>query len=87
MRESLIEKTCTAWAKDNGWLSYKFTSPGCVAVPDRIYMKDGHIVFVEFKAPGKHPSKLQSRTIERMQNVGCVVLVISNFEVFKHAMS
>lgn len=87
MRESYIERSCTQWAKNNGWLSYKFTSPGCVSVPDRIYMKDGYIVFVEFKAPGKHPTKLQARTIEKMQSAGCTVLIIDNIEVFKHAMS
>jgi len=43
MRESLIEKTSTEWAKSKGWLSYKFTSPGCMSVPDRIYLKDGQV--------------------------------------------
>lgn len=87
MRESLIEKNATKWAKDNGWLSYKFTSPGCMSVPDRIYMKEGRIIFVEFKAPGKQPSKLQGRTIERMRNAGCTVLVIDDIEDFKHAFA
>lgn len=59
VRESTIEKKVTELAKKCGWLSYKFSSPAQRAVPDRIYMKNGRVVFIEFKASGKTASKAQ----------------------------
>ena len=87
MSESLIERKCSKWAKEQGWLTYKFTSPNNRSVPDRIYIKDGNVVFVEFKAPGKTPTRLQNRTIKSMREHGVTTIVIDNVEAFKNVMS
>ena len=87
MRESTIERNCSKWAIDNGWLSYKFSSPSQRGVPDRIYIKDGNTVFVEFKAFGKKPTQYQQHTIDKMSAHGATVFVIDDFEGFKHVMS
>jgi len=58
-RESDIEKKVTNYAVSQGWLSYKWTSPGHRGVPDRLYFKDGIVKMVEFKAPGKTPTIFQ----------------------------
>lgn len=86
MRESLIERKCCAWAKANGWLAFKFTSPNNRAVPDRLFIKDGRVVFVEFKAPGKQPTKLQTSVINLMRGRGATVHVIDNYEDFTNVM-
>ena len=61
--EKKLEKRCTDVAKANGWLSRKFSSPANRGVPDRIFIKDGDVVFIEFKAPGNEPTKLQDHEI------------------------
>ena len=61
MRESEIEKKVSNYAKTQGWLSYKFVSPSNRGVPDRIYLKAGKCIFIEFKAPKKKPTKLQDK--------------------------
>lgn len=67
--------------KELGGICEKFTSPGRRSVPDRIIsLPGGHIIFVELKAPGKTPSRLQQRDHERRRAMGFDVRVIDNLE-------
>jgi hypothetical protein len=77
-KEAEIEKLFNTLAKDKGGLSYKFTSPGHAGVPDRIaILPDGQVWFVELKvAKGGSVSKLQQKTIERMQAQNANVVVL-----------
>lgn len=59
MRESSLESKICRHAKQNGWLVYKFTSPGTRGVPDRIFIKNGRLIFVEFKSSTGELTKLQ----------------------------
>ena len=61
MIESFIETKVCTYAKSLGWLHYKFKSMSNKAVPDRIFIKGGVVLFVEFKAQGKRPTKLQTK--------------------------
>lgn len=80
MLESGIEKKVSARAKNLGWLSYKFTSPNNRSVPDRLYIKDGQVIFIEFKQAGKVPTKLQEHTIKKMTEHGAIVYVVDSVE-------
>jgi hypothetical protein len=59
VRESYIELKTTQFAMKMGWASFKWTSPSARGVPDRLYFKKGEVKIVEFKAPGKKPTKRQ----------------------------
>ena len=60
MRERDIELKLRDAVKAVGGLCWKFTSPGTSGVPDRIVlMPKGRIAFVETKAPGDVPRKIQ----------------------------
>jgi len=83
MRESTIETKVCNYAKSLGWTVYKFVSPGNRSVPDRIFMKGGKVFFIEFKAPGKKPTKLQNKTINDMIDNGFKVYVCDNIEYGK----
>ena len=87
MRESLIERKCCQYAKANGWLSYKFVSPSQSGVPDRLFIRDGAVVFVEFKATGEQLRPLQRRVIDTMRQIGATVYVIDSIEGFINVMS
>jgi hypothetical protein len=78
--EAQIEKKVTEHAKRAGWLSYKWVSPSQRWVPDRLYFKDGRIKMVEFKAPGKFPTKGQAITHKMLRREGCTVHVINTVE-------
>jgi hypothetical protein len=72
MLEKDIEKKIGDFAKKQGCLYYKFTSPARRAVPDRmIITPQGAIGFLEIKAKGKKPTPLQQIEIKRLQEQGC----------------
>lgn len=68
--ESKLEKRCTEIAKRNGWWSRKFSSPANRGVPDRIFLKDGDVIFVEFKAPDNVPTPLQEHEMLQINAKG-----------------
>ena len=80
MRESVIEKKVSNYAKLLGWISYKFTSPSNRGVPDHIYFREGHTILIEFKAPGELPTKLQQKHIQRLQDQLIHVYVVDDIE-------
>ena len=80
MRESIIEKKVGDYATSKGWLVYKFSSPNTRAVPDKIFIRDGVVFFIEFKAPNKLPTKLQYANHKRITAHGVSVFVIDNIE-------
>lgn len=80
MRESEIEKKVSDYAKAKGWLVYKFVSPSQRGVPDRIFIRGGKLFFVEFKAPGKKPTKLQDKIFGKIREELFEVYIIDDVE-------
>ena len=81
MLERDIELALVKRVKELNGLCEKFTSPGRRSVPDRIVTLPGNVViFVEVKAPGKKPTKLQLRDHQRRRALGCDVRVIDSLE-------
>ncbi|MDN8590832.1 VRR-NUC domain-containing protein [Paenibacillus sp. 11B] len=81
MKESQIESYLRDKIKALGGIAYKFVSPGNSGVPDRmVLLPEGRTVFVELKAPGKKPTKLQQVQHKRMQALGHEVRVIDSRE-------
>lgn len=78
--EKYIEKKVCDYAKIKGWLQYKFSSPSCRSVPDRLFIKSGKVIFIEFKASGKLPTEAQSREIEKIKSKGIPVFVVDSLE-------
>ncbi len=59
MSEKNVEKTAIRWARGHGWFSRKYSSPSRKGVQDRIFVKDGRVVFIEYKKVGNEPTDLQ----------------------------
>lgn len=59
MRESTIEKAVRQFAKDNGCIALKLASEGDRGKPDRLFLKNGKVLFIEFKKDGAKPDPLQ----------------------------
>ena len=75
-----IEKKTCKYASDKGWLNFKFVSPTSRGVPDRIYLKDGMIFFIEFKTRIGKLSKYQEHIIRRMQEKGARIYIVSTVQ-------
>jgi hypothetical protein len=80
MRESAIEKAVTAHAKKLGWLSLKLSGANDRGKPDRMYLRRGVAVFVEFKAPGAKPTALQMKWLSTLADQGFMVAWVDSIE-------
>lgn len=79
MNEKEVEQRLVTVVKEAGGWCPKFISPGTDGMPDRIIlMPGGHIAFVEVKAPGKKPRKLQIRRHLRLRHLGFLVFVLDD---------
>lgn len=78
-KESSLESKAIQLAKENGWLTYKFTSSER-GVPDRVFIKNGTVMFVEFKSKGKKLSKLQEYHRRRISDQNITCLCIDNID-------
>jgi hypothetical protein len=79
MLEKQIEKRVCEYAKDLGYLVYKFTSPSRMAVPDRLFIgPKGVVFFVEFKRAGEKPTPAQAREHERIEAKSVNVFVVDD---------
>ena len=81
MREKVIEQKLSLMVKRQGGICPKFVSPGFDGMPDRIVLlPDGHMAFVEVKAPGKIPRPLQQARHRLLRGLGFKVYVLDNEE-------
>ena len=81
MREKVIEQKLTLMVKRQGGICPKFVSPGFAGMPDRVVlMPDGHIGFVEVKAPGETPRPLQMARHKLLQDLGFKVYLLDSVE-------
>lgn len=80
--EKSIEQYLVKKVKEKGGRAYKFVSPGNDGVPDRLVcLPGGRICFVELKAPGKQPTKLQQLQLERLRGLGFQTAVVDSKEL------
>ena len=59
MSEATIERAVCAYAKSRGCLVMKLAGPNQKGQPDRMFIYQGKVLFIEFKVPGKQPTALQ----------------------------
>lgn len=84
MLEKEIEKKVCDYAKSLGMLAYKFTSPGRMSVPDRLFITpSGKIFFIEFKRLGKKPTPAQYREHEHLRDKNVTIIVVDNVDYGK----
>lgn len=79
--EKTIEKKYCDIAKKHGWIPYKFSSPNNRGVPDRIFIRDGVIFWIEFKRKNKKPTPKQNEVHKKMRKAGCVIHVIDRIDI------
>lgn len=80
-QERYIEKRVTDYAvKKLGWLSRKLQWIGRHGAPDRVFIRSGKLVFIEFKQFKKKPTEHQRLEHERLRAAGMDVYVIDSIE-------
>jgi len=82
--EKELENACTRYAREKGYLAIKLENTGHTGIPDRLYLKDGRAIFVEFKTPGSgRLSLFQSHWLEKLQKEHFIAQTIRTIEEFK----
>ena len=81
MTEKQIEQKLVRVVKSHDGICPKFISPGMDGMPDRlVLLPRGQIGFVEVKAPGKKPRRLQLLRHEMLRKLGFKVFILDNPE-------
>lgn len=78
MLESPIEKMVVDRAEAAGWFVRKLSWVGRRSAPDRLFVKDGRVVFIEFKAPKKGVVGGQSKELTRLLAAGAEAYCCDN---------
>lgn len=76
MTESKYEQAWSKKAEARGWYSVKIIQTSKNGFPDRMYMKNSKIFFVEFKSKKGYLSKLQKYRINQIRGLGFHVLIL-----------
>ena len=75
-RENSVETYFDKQVRRLGGKSYKWVSPGCVGVTDRIAIISGKVYFVEIKTCDGTLSPMQERRIQEINNLGAFAIAI-----------
>jgi len=88
--EANIERGYCAAVREHGGEAYKFVSPARRGVPDRLTLYPipekhravvaQYVRFVEFKAPGKKPTRAQKREHARLRELGFNVITVDHLD-------
>jgi len=82
--EKKLEAECTRYAREKGYLAIKLENTGHTGIPDRLYLKDGRAIFVEFKTPGSgRLSLFQSHWLRRLEKEQFTARTVWTIEEFK----
>ena len=84
MLEKEIEKKFKKALEAKGCLVYKFVSPNCRGVPDRIVITDtGRVLFVELKTEKGVLSKLQRIQLKKLRDFRQQTFVLYSIQEVK----
>lgn len=75
MLERDVQKKAVKAAKLHGWWAKKFVAMGRRSAPDYIFLKNGRVFWVEFKATGGRATDLQKLEHEDIRKHGGTVYV------------
>lgn len=84
MTEAAVEQPVVRRAELAGWFVRKVAWLGRIGAPDRVFIKAGRVVWIEFKRPGQKLRLAQELEHDRMRAAGAEVYVFDNaFEAMR----
>ena len=85
--ESAIEKAVAQHAKAKGVISRKLDGMGHRSWPDRMFLRHGRVIFIEFKRKGEVPTPLQQLCHKQLTAAGFQVYIVDDIRWGKAIVS
>lgn len=85
--EAQIEKAVCDYARKRGAIVMKLSGMNQKGQPDRMFLHDGRVVFVEFKKPGNEPTRLQWKWLKELQAQGFTAFWTDNVKIGKDMLA
>lgn len=87
MREAEIERQVAEYAKRRGFVSLKLNVRGQRGWPDRLFLKYGRALFIEFKTSKGRMSPMQLNAIRRLaMKANFAVQIVRSVEMGKQVL-
>ena len=80
VRETEIEGPARDYAKSRGWYAEKIMRTGRRGFPDHLFIRQGRVIFIEFKRPGGVPEPHQLKRHKELRAHGVEVFVVDNLD-------
>lgn len=68
--ESSIERAVCDYARDQGCIVMKLAGANQKGQPDRMFLHNERVLFIEFKAPSGKPTPLQLKWLKKLRKQG-----------------
>ena len=85
--EATIEKAVCDYAKSLGFMHRKMNGLGSRSWPDRMFLKNGRVLFIEFKRIGGRLSAGQDLMINELRRQKICVFVVDTIEKGKEIIN
>lgn len=76
--EKTIEKAVRKYAESGGCITFKMNGAGHRGWPDRMFLYEGQVLFIEFKRQGKTTTPLQAHIHDQLRKQGFDVFVVDD---------
>lgn len=96
--EHLIQHSIQEWLMYRGWFVWRnnsgvvrtqtgsFIKMGMAGLPDLFAVKNGKLLGIEVKKPGKHPTAVQERMLQELRDHGAYTIVVSSIDQLEKAL-
>lgn len=84
--ESDIQCDAYHYALSRGWFAEKIMRTRRNGFPDYLYIRDGKVIFIEFKRPDEEPTVQQLKRHKEMREHGATVCVVDNLAEAKRIL-
>lgn len=85
-RESEIEQEAMEYAEWRGWWQFKIMRASRNGIPDRLLLRNGQLIFVEFKREGEVPTPQQIKRHAEIRAHGGTVYVCDSLAEAKRIL-
>jgi hypothetical protein len=86
MLESVVKSKARADLQEAGWLVVHLMQTNHNGIPDTLALRNGTVVFIEFKREGEEPEALQLFRHKQLRAHGFIVIIVRGYLDYRHLL-